>query len=307
MLSPIEPDAVLDFWFKPGPRQALESLEASIRKVGHESCRNFFLICLSSIVRKASLADPTIPPPVKLNAKRAKLANLRYRTNLRHAQTFDCEGVFELFEDSVARNLRRMDNLFKSQNLGTASILDNRCQAADSGLEDASIDLVITSPPYCGAQKYVRSVRLELLLLGHTSEEIADADRQTLGTERLTSQRSSEPFVGFALSSRLHKRILRTNITRANIFAHYVNYLERFAGELARILKPSAEAFVTFGTDRVTGIEVDCAKLFAQAAVRHGMTHIATLIDTIPSRGMITNRHASAATIKDERVVWVQR
>jgi len=297
----------LDYWFKPGPREALESLEEAIRKVRHEECRHFFQICLSAIVRKASLADPSIPPPVRLTRERAKLANLRYRTNLRYAEKLDAEGVFSLFEVSVARNLLRMGTLFASPNLGTATVLPETRQASDSGLKASSIDLVITSPPYCGAQKYVRSVRLELLLLGYPPDAISEADRRTLGTERLSTKLSAEQFKGSPLAERLHKQIVKTNVTRANMFAQYVNYLDAFAKELARILKPSGEAFVTFGTDRVAGVEVDCAKLFAQAALRHGMTHIATLVDTIPSRGMITNRHASAAVIKDERLVWIRR
>jgi SAM-dependent methyltransferase len=306
-LKKVQPDAVLDYWFKPGPRQALESLAASIGRLRHDACRDFFLVCLSSIVRKASLADPTVPPPVKLTAARAKIANLRYRMNFRRAQKLDIEGVFALFESAVAQNLRRMDALYSLRDVGSASLVDDHLHAAHCGLEDASVDLVITSPPYCGAQKYVRTVRLELILLGFTSEEIAEADRRTLGTERLTQKQITNNFSGSPLSRRLHKEMLKNNVARANIFAEYATYLDSFAQELSRVLKPAGEAFVTFGTDRVAGVKVDCAKLFTQAAIRHGMTHIATLVDSIPSRGMITNRHVSAATIRDERVVWIRR
>jgi hypothetical protein len=200
-----------------------------------------------------------------------------------------------------------MEAFHTLQNVGTGTVLADGFHAADCGLEDASIDLVITSPPYCGAQKYIRTVRLELLLLGYSSELISEADRRTLGTERMTSKHISNKRLASPLSSRLHKQILRTNSTRANIFAHYSTYLDCFAQELCRVLKAKGEAFVTFGTDRVAGVTVDCAKLFSEAAIRHGMTHVATLVDSIPSRGMITNRHASAATIRDERVVWIQR
>jgi len=303
----LQPNPTLDYWFKPGPRRALEAIEASIRKMRHQECLDFFLVCLSSIIRKCSLADPTIPPPVKLNQARAKVANLRYKTNLRHCQNLKAEDVFRLFSISVERNIRRMDVLFKLDGLGTASVVGEHHQASLSGLNRASIDLIITSPPYCGAQKYVRSVRLELLLLGHSTEAISEADRRTLGTERLSKKAWTTSFTGSPLATRLYKQIVRKNITRANIYAQYVTYLEAFAKEVSRVLKPTGEAFVTFGTDVVARVRVDCAKLFAEAAQREGMSHVATLIDTIPSRGMITSRHSSAATIKDERVVWLKR
>ena len=86
----------------------------------------------------------------------------------------------------------------------------------------------------------------------------------------------------------------------------YANFLELFAQEIARVLKPDGNAFVTFGTDRVAGVAIDCSEVFLAAAMRQpGLRHVGTLVDTIPSRGLLTSRHRSAATINDERVVWI--
>jgi 16S rRNA G966 N2-methylase RsmD len=301
------PDTTLDFWFKSGPLQALKALERSISRVEHQACREFFLVCFSSIVRKASLADPTIPPPVKLNPDRAAAANERYRQHLRSAQNLTTDDVYKLFQNAVASNLQRMNPLFAMESLGKTTILSGSQEAAKSDLPEASVDIVLTSPPYCGAQKYVRSLRLEMLLLGNSPLAISEVDRTTLGTERLSAKLDDHPFSGSLQARRIHKEIRSTNITRASMFAQYTNYLCMFAAELGRLLKPGGQAFVTFGTDRIAGIEVDFSQLFAKAAIGVGMIHVATLVDTIPSRGMITNRHISAATIKDERVVWIRR
>jgi DNA modification methylase len=200
-----------------------------------------------------------------------------------------------------------MQELYRLEGLGSAIIMNGNAEAAASKIRSKSIDLVITSPPYCGAQKYVRTLRLEMLILGISKDTIAEADRRTLGTERLAASLMNETFVSSPLALRLYEAIRKTNPVRASMFAQYVNYLSRFAEELARVLKPTGEAFVTFGTDRMAGIDVDCAKLFADAAKAHDMSHVATLVDTIPSHGMITNRHSSASTIRDERVVWIRR
>lgn len=56
------PNDTLDYWFKPKNRHVLEAIRRSIELIGNEDDRRFLLVSLSSIVRKASLADPAIPP-----------------------------------------------------------------------------------------------------------------------------------------------------------------------------------------------------------------------------------------------------
>jgi SAM-dependent methyltransferase len=303
----VMPHEVLDFWFKAESREALESLRNQILRVEQPSDREFFSVCLSSIVRRASFADPTIPPPVRLNPRRARLANNRYKRHLEAAQSINKQDVFDLFQLVAERNIMRMRSLTNIRGLGSAIICSDSSEAANTGLKDASVDLVITSPPYCGAQKYARSTRLEMLLLGHSRDAISDVDRKTLGTERVSRKVRFEPPGGLPGASRIFRMIDARNSVRANIFATYSSYIVRFAEELFRVLKPGGEAFVTFGADWVAGVRVDCSQLFARAATLNGLAHISTLIDSIPSRGMITARHTSAALIKDERVVWVRK
>jgi SAM-dependent methyltransferase len=299
----------LDYWFKRNVRKTLEALCQSIRCIRHKECRDFYLVTLSSIVRRSSFADPAVPPPVKLTEERAKRANGRYREALDRALAMTPGGVFDLFEKAVRQNLRRMETLYLAPDKGEGRILEGvDLEASTTGLEKNSIDLVITSPPYCGAQKYLRSVRLELLILGYDESTISSADKRTLGTERVNGSKS-QPFVPtrFIGTNRLIRRVHKRNPVRARMLSDYVSYIDKFAKELTRILKPGGHAFVTFGTDHVAGHKVDSGRIFARAAQDHGLRHIATLVDSIPSRGMITDRHSTARTINDERIVWLRR
>jgi len=147
-----------------------------------------------------------------------------------------------------------------------------------------------------------------MLLLGLDRDEIVEADRRTLGTERLGVRDQSERLTTeCAEANRLIVLINARNTVRALMLAEYVRYLTRFARECHRVLKPGGHAFVSFGTSRIAGYSVDLANLFALSATRGGLRHVATLIDRIPSRGLLTHRHESAATIDDERVVWLRK
>jgi SAM-dependent methyltransferase len=300
-------DSSLDFWFKPRIRAALHNLFRSLSEIDHAECREFFEVGFSSIIRQTSLADPRIPPPVKLNAERSKTANDKYRHDLKRSENLRVADVYELFTATIEDNLRRMDELHSTQRLGKATVLPAAFEAARSGLPDASVDLVVTSPPYCGAQKYARSLRLEMLMMGITPADIANTDRRTLGTERITkSDILNSPITRFEEVNKLIDKIRAKNAVRSTMLAHYSKYLDDFAKELSRVLRPNGHAFVTFGTDQMSGFSVHCAGIFVRAAAANGLRHVATLVDTIPSRGMITRRHATASTICEEHVVWVR-
>ena len=149
-------NATLDFWFKPRIRAVLHNIFHSISKIDHPGCREFFEITFSSVIRQTSLADPRIPPPVKLRAERSETANRKYRNDLERASNLRVPDVYELFSGAVEANLYRMKELSGTRDLGRATILPNDVEAAKTGLPCASVDLVMTSPPYCGCSRNMR-------------------------------------------------------------------------------------------------------------------------------------------------------
>lgn len=301
------PDAVMDFWFMIEPRTALFRLHRAIRNVRHPKCRDFFLVALSAIVRKSSLADPSIAPPVKLNVNRENQANEKYRRALANAMSSDGTTVFDAFRLSVADNVERMRQIIAIDGFGSTKLISGRKHAANTGLPPESIDLILTSPPYCGAQKYVRSLRLEMLTLGYSHGCIAQADRKTLGTERTKSGNNARlPRIRNNRAKDLGELIRRQNQTRGVMFAKYIDYLERFAAECKRVLRVGGQGFISFGTNHIAGNQVDMSEFFRDAAEHAGLSVVTTLVDNIPSRGLITTRHKSADRIDDERVVWIR-
>ncbi len=297
-------DAVFDFWFKPEARDTLYNLRRAIAQVAHPLCRRFFLVCFTAIVRRSSLADPSIAPPVRLQHQRVAKANARYKKALEWSDTLDHLAVLEMFESSVRTNIRRMAELHAWPNLGKV-VVPPRAQASRSGLGNSSVDLVVTSPPYCGAQKYVRSLRLEMLWLGIPPKVVGDFDRRTLGTER-TRDRPA-PSTGDSELDATIRSIAERNSIRAVMLAEYVEYLVEFGREMYRVIRPGGQAFVTFGTSLIAGISVDLARVFARIASNAGFETVGILVDSIPSRGFITKRHKTSSVINDEQVVWLRR
>ncbi len=297
-----------EYWFLPAARQALVRTNLEIQQASRGSHRDFLRICLSAIVRPCSLADPSVPPPVRLSTKRAHRAGGRYARDLERALAVTAETVRDAFCERVQSNVQRMSELRGVRGYGRVRILGQSAEAAATGLPPQSVDVIITSPPYCGAQKYVRSLKLEMMLLGFERRDIDAADRRTLGTERLSVRHALKRMATpLQETHSLVQAIAERNTTRALMVAEYVRYLERFAQECARVLKRRGEAFVTFGRGHVAGIPVAWDGVFASLASRAGLRLEAVLVDRIPSRGLMTSRHRSSGVIEDERVVWLRK
>ena len=177
------PQPTLDYWLSQPARVGIHRLSGAIKQIVNADHRAFFLVTLSSIVRQVSQADPAIPPLVRLREERALAAGARYRRALRRASTITTTDVYDAFAAAATMNIQRMAELhgFKIQ-LGNARVAEPGAEAANTGLMAGSVDAVITSPPYCGSQKYVRSLKLELLLIGCKQEEVREIDRRTLTT-----------------------------------------------------------------------------------------------------------------------------
>lgn len=293
------------YWFTQPARNALYRLYCAITELPLQpDYRTFFLANLTSILRACSLADPAIPPPVRMQPERLAIAGPRYRRAFENATQMTSQTVYRKFANVSLRNIERLSQ-FSDHASMRATLLDG--SALNMKLPDNTVDIVITSPPYCGAQKYIRSFRLELLLMGYNNTALRTLDRETLGAERTlwTAETPSSALTNDQL--RALSSIASRNPSRARMLHIYLHKLDIFANDLKRVLKPDGHAFLTFGISHFAGIPVNIADCFAEFSSRAGLDVVARMSDQIPSRRMITKRSNSAAVIQSEEVLWLRR
>ena len=304
-----KPHSTLDSWLSSKARVGLHRLAVAIKEIPDEACRSFFLVTLTSTVRRLSKADPAIPPLVRLRKERAKIAGARYRNALIRSETITTTAVYSAFAEAAAANIKRMVELYSLRSTidhTQSSVLDT--DAAHTGLPPKSIDAIITSPPYCGAQKYVRSMKLELILIGYPEEELRQLDSRTLGTEAVTTRGTelSELLTGDGHVDQAIAAIYEGNPVRARMASDYSKYLTAFAQECERILRPGGHLLVTLGRSTLAGIPFLSDRVFRRASQEAGLEFVATLVDRIPSRGLLTERHSTAGRIDHEFIVWMR-
>ena len=300
----------LDYWLSPAARTGIHRLVRAIGEVEEAGYRSFFLATLTSIVRRVSNADPAIPPLVRLRSERAETGGDRYRRALKRSSSVSTRIVYNTFKEAAVANIARMSELYSVRGeIGRSVLRSKDANAANTGLHSGTIDAIITSPPYCGSQKYVRSMKLELIVSGHDLDEIRSIDKQTLGTEAITGRDfpldrvlTGDPFTDHTI-----RRVFAGNPVRAHIASEYSKYLGLFALECARVLRPGGHLLVTLGRSTLAGVVFKADQIFRRASEKAGLEFVATLVDAIPSRGLLTRRHKSAGRIDHEFIVWLRR
>ena len=155
---------------------------------------------------------------------------------------------------------------------------------AESCLEAASVDLVVTSPPYMNNYHYVRNSRPQLFWTGlvESSPELKRLETGNFGKFWQTV-RGDGPI---ELTPRLPQleaeiaEIRGINNERgvyggkgwANYVAAYMNDLDRFCGLLNYVLKPGGTAVVVVGNSIVQGWEIKVEERLCEIADLRGLS-----------------------------------
>lgn len=299
-------------WFSPSTIQQLTRLEESIDKIQSKEQRRFFMLCFSNVIKKVSFADPSISVPVKLNPERFARTPERKKAAEFKLQTLQCVDVYDKFEDICELNIRRIETLkdIINKSVRTDVISNDARKLTESYggsrlLPNESIDLVLTSPPYAGAQKYIRSSWLNLFWLGKKlPEDIRQLNNKNIGRENYhKSEMFQHVTTGIEAADQVLESLYRNGkIERAYIVGNYLNEMKVALDESMRVLKEGGYMVIVIGNNTVCNRPFDTQDYLTTYLQSKGMNLQFKLIDDIKSYGLMTKRNKTASTISCE---WV--
>lgn len=285
-IDPIQFSPVVDVnkWFSVKSRRDIGKILASIRLIANSTVREFLEVSLSQCLRKCSLADPRMAVPVR-----------------RKDTCFEEADAVDIFEKTALNNIRRLERLPK---LSLPSHIGNDARhPLPSG--SGSVDMIITSPPYAGAQKYIRASSLSLGWLGLAPEnKLRELESLNIGREHLTAAErqvrwSSEPF---DLRSDLD-RVNAINPTRACIFANYISDMRHALKASLDTLRVGGSLVLVIGDNMVCGLPIRTSKFLKSIVESENFDVTLEVVDAIKSRGLMTKRNKTAGIISHEHVI----
>lgn len=298
-----------DYWYTPNVLSALSSLRTAISGVEDVRTRRAMLVALASTARTLSLADPRLPVPVRVQPEKARTTALRARfeaVELR-ARTGIASETFLATASQLAARYERLADLVPTPapklTCEVASILDPRPLPAD-----ARFDLVITSPPYCGAQKYVRSTGHAIAWTGDIGPgSLADLEAQTIGREHIRARREILDQLADPAAVQVVERIAAVNEMRGAIAASYLKEMSSAFRTIASAVTSGGHVVLVIGDNVVAGEPFPATSLLTADFARHGFEPLVILRDAIPSRGLMTKRNKHGGPIGHEQVVVLRR
>jgi len=153
--------------------------------------------------------------------------------------------------------------------------------ARDLKLKDATIDAVITSPPYLNAIDYLRGHRMSLVWLGHPIEQLRTIRSTSIGAEKSRDGSSLEDPFEFVARAMCNSEELQPRLKP--VVDRYAQDLIGMTAQIARVLKPSGEATFVVGNSCLNGIFIKNSDGVAQAASLAGMKAVSAIERDLPN------------------------
>lgn len=299
-------------WYTKDKKLMLEKISRAINEAVDGDSQDFFRVCLSVVARKLSFADPAISVPVRLRIKDGLGAHHKSRVEARIEWLEGADPLAE-FSKICEANIKRVEetNLARPDRMSAIVVgvdarnLRSSSQSRNSRLRSASVPLIVTSPPYGSAQKYIRAVSLSLNWLSLAlPSELAALQGKSIGREHVPNYSHLEIIEPLPPSyASLCKRVAAKNPTRGRITSQYLSDLRAALIEMARVTAIDGHIVLVIGNNEVCGETLRNDK-FAMAVLQEaGMSLELALIDHIKSRGLMTKRNKTASLISRESVL----
>ncbi|OFK81749.1 hypothetical protein HMPREF2800_06540 [Anaerosphaera sp. HMSC064C01] len=173
---------------------AVQKLKMAIDLIKEEKYKNLFFVVLSSILLDVS--------NLYRNGK-----CLSYKKNWEEITLSEAD-VFKKFDDKINKEIKKDIQSIKKTAQNNQNILFNEDSRVgiEKEVENNSIDLVITSPPYLNSRDYTDTYMLELKTLGltNTYEEVRNLREKTLRSHVQIKWQDNESINNKTLESTLN-------------------------------------------------------------------------------------------------------
>jgi hypothetical protein len=298
------PDVVnLSYWYDGTTTRHLSRLKATIDMLPETKIRDLFCVCFSTVSKKLSRANPRFSVPVRL------------KIDGQHVDIVaDSEMVWQKFCESVGRAKRQICGMSDHATLGNALLVSENVLSLDENWPEADkrygeVDLIITSPPYAGAQKYVRATSLSLGWLNQArSTELKSIESLTLGREHLPKA-STKILESTSIdrADRIIQAIAQDNPTRAAIASVFLSEMKISAEKIMGSLKQGGYAVVVMADNTICGRKFETTAFTSELFSNAGGTKILELSDKIVSRSLQTKRASTSSSISHETISVFQK
>ncbi len=255
------------YWFDDYARRQLASLSSAIGRVRDDATRDVLWCGFSRLIITKS-AGASLAMDLSHSRPHKKFTNAPIKPFNRFISAIE----------TVVSNCPQSG----SNSLGPPAIV-KQGDARKLDVEDSSVDLVLTSPPYLNAIDYMRCSKFTLVWMGYNVGELRKIRGESVGAE-VSSQKAMEAEWVRVLIKQLGLKPKLSDHDHA-ILARYVWDMGHALTEVSRVLKTGGRAVYVVGDSTVRGTFIRNSAIVVAVAQEHGLT-----LQSRHSRALPANR-----------------
>lgn len=309
----------VDYWFAPATQIELLALVEAISQIPDEKLRSFFDLALSATIITKSGG---VSLALDLAHTRPHRARAILDSGGRVLQIDGCAGSDPTGEGSgsayaagrtafLTKRLRSPIEEFRKRYLhnmeGLPALPDGRAlprlhygNARALALEDSSVDLIVTSPPYASnAIDYMRAHKFSLVWLGHSIGGLGETRKRYIGGESTKDVEFCDlPEHAAGVVARVSQRDARKGL----VLHRYFSEMTAVIHEMYRVLRPGKAAVVVVGSSEMRGVDTQTGACLAEIGLSQGFE-----LSGIGIRQLDRNRRMMPVGAERNRSSQIQR
>ncbi len=260
-----ETRAFIRFWFDLPNRRQLRALSDAITTTRHVATKRVLWCAFSRLII-------------------AKARGASWAMDLSHSRPHKVidKPVFRplpAFEKAVKTVL---DNApFAKDNTGLPTVSVKKGDARSLPLEDSSVDIVITSPPYLNAIDYMRCSKFSLVWMGHQISQLRGLRSTNIGTEVSAGGSPDDPFIKDALAAA--GSVERLDLRDRKMLARYVGDMNSVVQEIGRVLVPGGRCVLVIGDCTMRGVFIRNSEVLKCLGQQAGLMPVSRVARELPA------------------------
>jgi DNA modification methylase len=281
-----------EHWFRHSVLHELATIKKNLWGIRKGDYKDFFKICFSSIIRKVSNSDDDslIPEVTSFQKKLDEQGKTSYDAlsrfeNAVRSKLTDAADLWRLAQE-VSGRFGRVPRI---------NIIGN--DARDIALEDGSVDIAVTSPPYASAVNYVSVHKLEMYWLD-LIRSTAELDSRVVGTSRayVSEYGSWEPSTRIPELERVLGELMQRDRKSAFIVHKYFDEMRKNLNDVNRVLSRRGRYCVVVGENSFRKVRIPTYRILSRIAEREGFEVEKTYVYDV------INRHLDIPRWNDSRI-----
>lgn len=174
------------------------------------------------------------------------------------------------FMNSVLRVLQAAAFVDSSWSTPPPSVELRRGDARCLPIDDCTVDLVVTSPPYLNAIDYMRGHRLSLVWMGFGLQELATVRSGSIGTEAGGTSIDENSRVVRAFDS-FGRKCKDVSPRWRRVLMRYVRDMDKMMSEVFRTLVPGGRAVLVIGDSNLRGVFIQNSRALQTLGEQNGL------------------------------------